>query len=203
MADFMADTGSDRPSLILIAAVAARDRGIGFQGHVPWVIPEDSQRFQRLTLGHTVIMGRRTWDADLLGRPLVDRLNVVVTSRPGESGTGADGSLGVRFVGSLAEAIGWVGSWGSKKGVGFVIGGARLYREALPLVDVLDLTIVEGEHRVDTFFPPYEELLEREFQLDCQSDSPEERLGQRLVSGGIGFRFVRYRRQSRSATPTP
>jgi dihydrofolate reductase len=177
-----------RPTLILIAAVAERDRAIGFKGHVPWVIPEDSKRFQRLTIGHSVIMGRNTWELDLLCCPLVDRFNIVVTSRP-ERGrievddANPDRSLGVVFVRSLAEAIDQVGSGRSEKREAYIIGGATLYAQSLPLVDVLDLTIVEGSHVADTYFPPYEDLLEREFVLEWHSDRD-------------GYRFTRYRRRS-------
>jgi dihydrofolate reductase len=166
-----------RPTLILIAAVAERDRAIGFKGHVPWVIPEDSKRFQRLTIGHSVIMGRNTWELDLLCCPLVDRFNIVVTSRP------ELGRIGVVFVRSLAEAIDQVGSGRSEKREAYIIGGATLYAQSLPLVDVLDLTIVEGSHVADTYFPPYEALLEREFVLEWHSDRD-------------GYRFTRYRRRS-------
>ncbi len=182
----MADTAPVRPTLILIAAVAERDRAIGLKGHVPWVIPEDSKRFQRLTLGHAVIMGRRTWELDLLCHPLVDRLNIVVTSRPELGHIKADAetpdrSLGVVFVRSLAEAIAQVGSGHSEPQEAYVIGGATLYAQALPIVDVLDLTIVEGTHVADTFFPPYEDLLAEKFDLEWRSDRD-------------GYRFERYRR---------
>jgi dihydrofolate reductase len=186
----MADTAPVRPTLILIAAVAERDRAIGLKGHVPWVIPEDSKRFQRLTIGHSVIMGRRTWELDLLRHPLVDRFNIVITSRPEEGRVDSDletpdRSLGVVFVRSLAEAIDKVGAGRSEKCEAYIIGGATLYAQALPLVDVLDLTIVEGSHIADTYFPPYEALLEREFVLEWRSDRD-------------GYRFTRYRRRSKA-----
>jgi dihydrofolate reductase len=184
----MADTAPVRPTLILIAAVAETNRAIGWKGHVPWVIPEDSQRFQRLTLGHSVIMGRGTWEMDLLRLPLSDRFNIVVTSRPELGRVDAneanpDRSLGVVFVASLAEAIAKVGLGASEKGEAYVVGGATLYAQVLPIVDVLDLTIVEGDHVADTFFPPYEDLLAREFELEWRSDRE-------------GYRFTRYRRRS-------
>jgi dihydrofolate reductase len=184
----MADTAPVRPTLILIAAVAERDRAIGLKGHVPWVIPEDSNRFQRLTLGHSVIMGHNTWVLDLLCHPLTDRFNIVITSHPelGQIKSDAetpDRSLGVIFVRSLAEAIAQIGSGHSETDEAYVIGGAAIYAQALPIVDVLDLTIVEGTHVADTFFPPYEDLLAQKFDLEWRSDR-------------VGYRFVRYRRRS-------
>lgn len=126
------------PELHLIAAVA-RNRVIGYNGQIPWNIPEDLQHFKELTMGYTVIMGRRTFES--IGRPLPGRENIVVTSTINDI-------LGCKIARSLTEAIGLTDS----KKI-FIIGGEQLYKEALPLADYLDLTLVDIEPAGDTFFP--------------------------------------------------
>ena len=125
-------------NLHLIAAVA-RNRVIGYNGQIPWNIPEDLQHFKELTMGHTVIMGRRTFAS--IGRPLPGRENIVVTSTLHE----IPGCIIVR---SLAEALEL-----ASREIVFIIGGEQLYNEALPLAEYLDLTLVDAEPKGDTFFP--------------------------------------------------
>lgn len=122
----------------LIAAVA-RNGVIGFRGQIPWRLPEDLRHFQALTMGHTVIMGRRTYES--IGNPLPGRQNLVVSAKlqPRE---------GYQVVGSLQEGL----ALATGKEI-FVIGGARLYEEALPLAERLDLTLVDLEPLGDTYFP--------------------------------------------------
>lgn len=106
---------------------------IGVGGRIPWRYPGDFRRFKRLTLGSTVIMGRKTFES--IGKPLPGRRNVVVTSRPLDV-------EGVERAATLEEAVARAGSdpvW--------FIGGARVYEEAMPLVDVIDVTYVPD--RVD------------------------------------------------------
>ena len=101
----------------LIAAVA-RNGTIGRDNALPWRLPEDLRRFKALTMGHAIIMGRKTWES--LGRPLPGRRHVVVSRNPEYR---ADG---VTVVGTLAEALAAAGS------DAYVIGGAMLYAQALP-----------------------------------------------------------------------
>lgn len=111
---------------------------------MPWHISDDLRRFKRLTKGHTVLMGRKTWES--LGRPLVDRRNVVVTR----------GSIpGAETYGSIEAALDAL----QGEDLVFVIGGGELYRQLLPKADRLYLTIVDQEPEADTFFPAYEHLL--------------------------------------------
>lgn len=126
------------PELHLIAAVA-RNRVIGYNGQIPWNIPEDLQHFKELTMGYTVIMGRRTFAS--IGRPLPGRENIIVTSTLYE----IPGCIIVR---SLAEALEL-----ASREIIFIIGGQQLYKEALPLAEYLDLTFVDAEPEGDTFFP--------------------------------------------------
>lgn len=129
--------------LALIAAIA-RNRGIGRQGGLPWHISEDLKRFKRLTTGHTVLMGRRTYDS--LGRPLPNRRNIVLTSRP---------IPGVETHATLEAMLAAV----KDEQLVFVIGGGQLYSALLERADELYLTLVDREVEADTFFPPYEHLL--------------------------------------------
>ncbi len=130
--------------LSLIAAVA-RNGVIGRDGDLPWRLPDDLAHFKRLTSGHAVVMGRRTWES--IGRPLPKRTNLVVsrTLTPPE---------GVRVAPSLDAALAAARESGASRA--FVIGGAALYAESLPLVDVLELTRVEAEVEGDVHFPAWD-----------------------------------------------
>ncbi len=119
----------------------ARNGAIGIANAMPWHLPADLAHFKRTTLGRPVIMGRRTWES--IGRALPGRRNIVVSGTPGFRAEGAE------VVGSLAEA--WRAVEGAEEA--FVIGGARLYAEALPQADRIYLTDVAGEPAADTFFP--------------------------------------------------
>lgn len=142
--------------LAIIAAVA-RNRVIGNEGKLPWHIPEDLKRFKRLTTGHVVLMGRRTFES--LGRPLPNRRNIVVSSRPIE---------GVETYRSISEALRVV----SGEEIVFVIGGANVFSQLLAETDLLYLTIVDQSPKGDAFFPPYEHLLGHQFQLANREDRP-------------------------------
>ncbi len=141
------------PEIILIAAIAQTNGAIGDCGKLPWSIPEDLQRFRRLTLNHTVIMGRKTWEFDLQKRPLPQRKNVIVSSQLLKSD-----QPDVEFVHSLSEAF------DRTEEKIFVIGGASIYRQALEYVNRLELTIVEGDYEGDVFFLEWREHLD-EFEL--------------------------------------
>jgi dihydrofolate reductase len=131
-------------SLSLIVAVA--DNGvIGVDNRLPWRLPADLQRFKQLTLGHHIIMGRRTWDS--IGRPLPGRTSVVVTRNRALAVP-----AGVIVAGSLDEAL--AACFGDAEP--FVIGGAELYRASLPRADRLYLTVVEHPFTGDTFFPDFD-----------------------------------------------
>jgi dihydrofolate reductase len=149
--------------LIIIAAIA-HNRVIGKNGTLPWHIPEDLSRFKQLTTGHTVIMGRRTYDS--LDRPFPHRVNIVITSNV---------INGVKSYPSLEFAL---QALTNEKEV-YVIGGGRLFKDALPLVDELRLTLIDREVDGDTFFPPYVDYVQKNFRLVHEEDN-------------IGFSFVDY-----------
>ncbi len=127
-----------------VAIVVAADEagGIGLAGGLPWHLPEDLRRFKRLTLGKPVIMGRRTHES--IGRPLPGRHNLVVSRQPGLAFEGCT------VVGSLQAALAVAGDVAEA----CVIGGAQLYREALPIADLVYLTRVHARVPADTFMPP-------------------------------------------------
>src|SRR5678815_5757123 len=118
----MASGGSG--AVALIAAVA-RNGVIGADNALPWKLPADLARFRALTIGHTVIMGRKTWQS--LGRPLKDRQNVVVTRDRSFAAEGAD------VAASLGEAL----AMSTLPAPAFCIGGGELYADALPVASLM------------------------------------------------------------------
>ncbi|HBI82416.1 MAG TPA: dihydrofolate reductase [Alcaligenaceae bacterium] len=125
--------------LNLIVAYA-RNRTIGRNNTLPWKLSGDLAHFKRTTTGCPIIMGRKTWDS--LGRPLPGRRNIVITRDPDLSHDGAE------FVSSLQSALELV----RDAEQAFVIGGAQIYREALPIADCVIATEIQAEVEGDAFF---------------------------------------------------
>jgi dihydrofolate reductase len=124
--------------MIVLVVAAARNGVIGKDGVIPWRLPEDLKRFKALTLGQTVVMGRKTWDSlPPKNRPLPGRRNVVVTRDAHWQAQGAE-----RATLEMALAGGDV----------FVIGGAGIYRAALPRAGRIELTEVQGDFDGDAHF---------------------------------------------------
>lgn len=131
-----------QPGISLVAAVA--DNGvIGAEGRMPWHLPADLRHFKQLTMGKPVLMGRLTWEA--IGKPLPGRLNLVLTRNPDWH---ADG---VQKVPSLIEALRVAQRAGARELM--VIGGADVYRQALPRARRIYLTRIHAEPWGDTLFP--------------------------------------------------
>ena len=151
---------------IALIAALTRKRVIGKDGKLPWHISEDLKRFRALTTGHAVIMGRTTFES--LGRPLPNRRNVVITSHT---------LRGVETYRSLPDAL---KALAGEERV-FIIGGGQLFARAIDLADELFLTIVMKDFPGDTFFPPYEHLLGKQFRHIGHTD-------------GDGFTFDDYAR---------
>lgn len=126
-------------SITMIAAVG-RDGVIGADGWMPWHLPDDLRRFRSRTMGRSLIMGRRTFEA--IGRPLAGRRTIVVTRDPDWS------APGVRTAGSVPAAVELAGP-----GEVMVAGGGEIYAAALPLADRLELTQVDSAVVGDTYFP--------------------------------------------------
>ena len=162
-----------------VALVAAVARGgvIGRDSGIPWRLPEDMRRFRTLTMGHPVVMGRRTWESlpDQF-RPLPGRGNVVVTRNSDWSAQGADRAGSIEDALRLLEGEATV----------FVIGGGEIYAAALPSADELLLTEIDAEIEGDTYFPNWD------------PDDFEEVARERHVSSdGVGYSFVTYERRPR------
>jgi dihydrofolate reductase len=161
----------------LVAAVA-RGGVIGRDGTIPWRIPEDARRFREVTIGHPVVMGRRTWESlpDRF-RPLPGRRNVVVTRNEAWREDGAERAGSLEGALRLLEGAERVS----------VIGGAQLYADALPLADELLLTEIDFDVEGDTFLPDWDRGAFDEV-------SREERVSE----DGIAFAFVTYRRRGQA-----
>lgn len=156
------------PRVYLVAAVA-RNGIIGAKGQLPWHLPEDLTHFKKITLGHPVIMGRRTWES--LGKPLPGRENIVITRQPGFEAPGA--SVAASPEAAIALCAG--------EPVAFVIGGAEIYAAALALADGLVLTEIDADYAGDTRFPDWDRAAWRATQKKTHTSAE-----------GVRFDFVLY-----------
>ena len=141
--------------LVLIAAVA-RNGVIGHLGRIPWHLPEDFTHFKATTLGHTLVMGRATYDS--IGRPLPGRATIVLTRDPRWS---ADGVLVASDLDSALDLA------ADLPGEVYVAGGAHVYAAALPLADEQVLTEVHQSPEGDTFYPDFDRHLWVEKRRDA------------------------------------
>jgi dihydrofolate reductase len=159
--------------LVLLAALD-RNRAIGKDNALPWHLPDDLKRFKRLTLGHPVVMGRRTYES--IGRPLPGRSNIVVTR---DRGLAIPGTIVVH---SLDEALAAAGAASEV----FVIGGEQIYALALPLADRLELTEIDTAIAGDAWFPEWDRTAFREIARESHTDA----------ATGLAFSFVTYDRRT-------
>lgn len=128
--------------VVSVIAAVARNRVIGVDNRLPWHLPADLRRFRALTWGKPIVMGRRTHES--IGRPLPGRRNVVITR-------GGRAPEGCERAGSLAEAF----EMTARAPETVVIGGARCYREALPLAKRMYLTRLDADFAGDAWFPEW------------------------------------------------
>jgi len=161
-----------KPGITVIAAVA-RNNVIGRDNAMPWRLPEDLKRFKALTLGHPIVMGRKTWES--LGRPLPGRTNIVVTHNPAFVAEGA------MPVATLEAALAAAATTGTDQI--FIIGGAEIYRQALPLADRMQLTEIDCEFAGDAFFPSWQAAAWQEAQREPHH-----------AEAGFEYAFVTYLR---------
>lgn len=139
----------------VVAAIVAMDeiRFIGKNGALPWHLPEDLSHFKKLTTGHIVIMGRKTWDSlPAKFRPLPNRVNVVVSRTPEALSL----PHGVLKANSLESSIALATERADSNQRIWIIGGAELYKAGLPLCHEIHLTLVRGVHDGDARFPEFE-----------------------------------------------
>jgi len=160
-----------KPKISIIAAVA-ENQAIGKDNKLLWHISEDLQRFKKITSGHPVIMGQKTFES--LGRPLPNRTNIVLSFDKLYK------TEGVFVAHSLEEAI-KVASQKDRNEI-FFIGGGQIYSQAIKFADKLYLTLVEGDYDADTFFPNYSEFKKVVFE-------------QRGESAGYRYKFLELERK--------
>lgn len=140
--------------IVSVIVAAEEGGGIGYQGGIPWKLKDDLKLFKETTMGHHLIVGRKTWES--IGRPLPGRKMVVVTRQPDYLAEGAD------IVHSLSDALVLAQRRGEREA--FIGGGAELYAEALPRADRLYYTRVQARVQCDTLFPWQGELTMREIE---------------------------------------
>lgn len=128
-----------------ILVAMSKERVIGREGQLPWRLSADLQRFKRLTMGHPIIMGRKTFES--IGRPLPGRQSIVITRQPEFQ------AEGIQIANDLQGALQIAGNASNEV---FVVGGAQIYALALPLADRLYITLVEADIAGDTFFPEWD-----------------------------------------------
>lgn len=152
-----------KPKICAVVAIG-RNRELGKAGKLLWRIPDDLKRFRKLTLGHPIIMGRKTFESIVgyLGKPLPERTNIVVTHQFDKLIAGNPQRFGL--AGPMSEVLP-VSS--IEKGIQkakeldpkeiHIGGGAEIYKQSLPFIDKLYLTIIDAvDPEADAFFPPYE-----------------------------------------------
>ncbi len=160
------------PASLTLIVATERQHGIGINNTLPWRLPEDLAFFKRTTSGHTIIMGRKTFDS--IGRPLPNRRNIVITRNPGWA------HEGVEAAGSLQQAADLAGP-----GEAFVIGGAQIYGEALPLAARLVVTEIDADFGCDAFFPAIDAALWQEVSRETHQSADQ----------GFSYAFVIYQRR--------
>lgn len=166
--------------LSLIVAMS-RNRVIGRAGTLPWRLNADLRRFKRLTTGHPLIMGRKTFES--IGRVLPERTSIIITRQLEFQ------PAGVLVAHSLDEAIQLAGD----SDEAFIIGGAQIYREALSRVDRMYITAVDADLPGDTFFPTYDDS---QWQLVERADQPLD------DKNSLACRFLVYDRVGRIFNPS-
>ncbi len=158
----------EKPKVVLIVAMA-RNHVIGKDGALPWHLSEDLKRFRSLTMGHPIIMGRKTYDS--IGRALPGRRNIVISR---------DTSLtidGVETAASLPDAL----QLTAGTEVVFVIGGQQIYQLALPVADRIELTLIDHDFDGDVLFP----------EFDPAKWSGSHRESHEDAASGLKYDFVR------------
>lgn len=117
-----------------------KQRVIGYQNQLPWHLPNDLKHVKKLSTGHTLVMGRKTFDS--IGKPLPNRRNVVLTNNPSFKHEGVDVIHSIEEINDIPGQV-------------FIFGGQTLFEEMIDKVDDMYITVVDGKFQGDTFFPPY------------------------------------------------
>ena len=131
-------------NISLIAALSSNNRVIGLNGNIPWKLKGDLSRFKRLTMGHPIIMGRKTYES--IGNPLPGRENIVLSRQEDYQ------PEGVTVFNHVAQLL---SHFNDSEEELFIIGGEKIYEAFLPVATTLHLTFVEGDYEGDAFFPEF------------------------------------------------
>jgi dihydrofolate reductase len=163
--------------LVIVVAMSRHTRAIGNNNTLLWHIPEDMKRFKALTLGHPIIMGRKTFESivTILGKPLPGRTNIILTRDQDYVYPGVTAAHTLELAVAMAHEE-------NPKEI-HIGGGTELYRQALPLITKLHVTWIHDEPIADTFFPPFED----EFTSISESGDKEY--------NGLHFEWVDYVRK--------
>lgn len=146
--------------------------GIGIRNALPWKLPQDLAHFKRITTGHPILMGRKTFES--IGRPLPNRRNIVISRNAAWQHAGVDAVTSLEAALRLTDAE-----------EVFVIGGAEIYTLALPLADRLIVTEIAQRFNCDTFFPTIDKTIWSEAAREVHHDD----------TNGFDFAFVTYQRK--------
>jgi dihydrofolate reductase len=168
----------DNTKVVIVAGMGKDTRAIGQENGLIWHVPADMKRFKSLTLGHPIIMGRKTFESiiAILGKPLPGRHNIVITRNSDYKYEGAT------VVTSLDEAF-KVAQEESPAEI-HIGGGAEIYRQALPFVDELYLTLFNDDSTGDTIFPEFE----NDFTIKTEHEPQEH--------DGLKFQWIDYKRNT-------
>jgi len=147
---------------VTLVAAMGRNRAIGLAGRMPWHLPAELQHFKQLTMGKSIVMGRKTWQA--IGRPLPGRQNIVISRNPAFLARSVD------LVGSFEEALEL-----AQSDEVMVIGGGQVYELAMPRAQRMVLTLIDIEPEADTWFPAWDagewtQTRERHFPADRDNE---------------------------------
>ena len=159
--------------MISLIVAMASNRVIGKKGGIPWKIPGEQKMFRKITMGHTMIMGRKTYES--IGRPLPGRTNIVVTRQPNYL---APGCTVVHDLDGAFKAC------AADESEAFIIGGGHLYHETIAIADRIYLTLIPREIHGDTYFP---EFSEADFEI----------IESGFVDGIVSYHFYIYERVPR------
>lgn len=190
MSEATAKDSPTHPRVHVVVAVA-RNGVIGRDGDLPWRLPADLAHFKRLTTGHVIVMGRKTFES--LGKPLPNRTHLVVSRSPRPSAEPIDSPNSTESPPSTSP-VHWFTSLDAALSSPiararpdlFVIGGGELYRQAMPLTDVLHVTEVEADLEGDTTFPPIPDTF---VEVAREHHAPDDR-------NPLPYAFVTYERRA-------
>lgn len=156
--------------MIKIIVAMSKNRVIGMDNSLIWNLPNDMKNFKKLTTGHAVVMGRKTYQS--IGKPLPHRRNIIITRDPDFEAEGCE------VVNSLEEALLLCFS------NCFIIGGGEIYKQALPIADEIYLTLIDEDFEGDTYFS---EINDDWFESERQDFEPDEK-------NKYKYSFIKYER---------